>query len=296
MNIASQPIEQPTLPPMGNADSLAGVGTAKSTPVTVTQVKKLADLTSVELDGYIKDKAIRCQRHVAGFARRSAELYLGLYEMEGRFNKQQGARTDLNELTAKTWTEYVEGSGANYDAYRKWKSRMNESMKLLGGMVSPDSASNGKGGKGGASHKKVSPTVAEAANNLAEVKKKLGSAADSENEQAKAIIGQYEKAYADAVAKAGESGSPAKEKPLAETRINKRLVSIVEAGERYIRVMERVVNSKTITLTDRQRKDIQKASEPWRKVLRDARELCWAVKVMEKQVETAEQQEEEKAA
>jgi uncharacterized damage-inducible protein DinB len=260
---------------------------AKSTPVTVTQVTKLADLTSVELDALIKDRAKRCERHVAGFARRVSELYLALFEMEGRYTKQQGARTDLKELPAQTWTDYVEASGVSPDAYRKWKSRMNESMKLLGGMVSSDS--NGKGGKGGASRRQSNSTVAEAAKKLAEAKAKLGGSAEGGNEQAKAHIAQYEKEYADAVAKAGESDNKtdATEKPSAETKINKRLAAIVEIAEKYIRVMERAVQSNAVTLTDRQQRDIEKARESWRKVMQDARTLSWAVRVIEEQEEKA---------
>jgi len=49
--------------------------------------------------------------------------------------------------------------------------------------------------------------------------------------------------------------------------------------------MERTVNS--ATLTDRQRKDLDKASASWREVLRDAREITWAVKMIERQEEEA---------
>lgn len=293
MATLSQLIDQPTIPPAGVADPRAALVPATSSSVTVPQVAKLADLSSAELDAYIKDRAVRCERHVAGFARRVSELYLALFEMEGRFNKQQGARTDLKELSAQTWTEYVEGSGANYDAYRKWKSRMNAATKQLGTVVDPDGGSKGKGG----ASRTQSNSVAEAAKNLAEVKEKLGSAAEgSDNEQAKAIIGQYEKEYADAVAKdtdvvakAVESGTKtdAKVKPPAETKVNKRLAAIVEVAERYIRVMERVVDSKAVTPTDQQQRDIEKARESWRKVLQDARTLSWAVRVIEEQEEKA---------
>ena len=71
------------------------------------------------------------------------------------------------------------------------------------------------------------------------------------------------------------------DQPSAETRVNKRLAAIVEVAEKYIRVMERVVRSDAVTLTDRQQRDIEKASESWRKVLRDARELSWAAKIIE---------------
>jgi hypothetical protein len=77
------------------------------------------------------------------------------------------------------------------------------------------------------------------------------------------------------------------EEPKADLKINKRLAAIVEVAEKYIRVMERVVFSKTVALTVRQRRDIEKATESWRKVLRDARALSWAVRVIEEQEEKA---------
>lgn len=134
---SSQTIDQPILPPAGDADSLTGVGPANSTQtsVTVTQVKGLKHLSAVELDAYIQSRALRCSKHVDGFRRRATELYIALIEMERRYNKQQGARSDLHELPAKTWTEYVESSGINPATYRKWKSRLNNSMRLL---IAPD--------------------------------------------------------------------------------------------------------------------------------------------------------------
>lgn len=131
--------------------------------------------------------------------------------------------------------------------------------------------------------------VAAAADLLASAKEQLGKSAAEGSEQAKAHIQQYEKAYTDAVAAAAKepasTAATANVKPSAETRVNRRLAAMVEAGERYIRVIERVVYSEAVTLTDRQKKDIEKAAEPWRKVLRDARELTWAIKTIERQEE-----------
>ena len=129
--------DQPTIPPAGDADPRAASVPANSnhTYVTVTQVKGLKSLSPVELDAYIQSRALRCSMHVNGFRRRATELYTALIEMERRYNKQQGARSDLHELPAKTWTEYVESSGINPATYRKWKSRLNNSMRLL---IAPD--------------------------------------------------------------------------------------------------------------------------------------------------------------
>jgi hypothetical protein len=116
----------------------------------------------------------------------------------------------------------------------------------------------------------------------------LQPAADGGNEQAKAIIADA-KAKMDAVynaAVAATGTAMVKDKPSAETRVNKRLASIVEIAERYIRVMERVVH--TTPQTDRQKDDIEKARKSWRKVLQDARTLSWAVQVIEKQGEEEE--------
>lgn len=260
-------------PSAGVADPLTALEPATSTSVTVTQVTKLADLSSVELDAYIKDRASRCERHVTGFARRVSELYLALLEMEGRYNKQQGARTDLKELPAQTWTEYVEASGVNPDAYRKWKSRMNAATKQLDTVITAD---------GSARQWSDSSSAAKTAQKaLADAKAQLGTSAEAGNEQAKAIIAGYEKAVNDAAVV-----KPEQTKSSPEMRVNKRLAAIVEVAERYIRVMERVVNDDT--LNERQRKDIGKVRLAWRKVLRNAQELTFAVRVIERQEEEEE--------
>jgi hypothetical protein len=121
--------------------------------------------------------------------------------------------------------------------------------------------------------------VIQAAKNLANAKAQFSKSADGGNLQAKAHLSQYEKEYADAVAEVKNSDTT--EKPSPEIRVNKRLAAIVEVGEKYIRVMERVVYSDAVTLNDRQRRDLEKAAEQWRRVLRDARELSFAVKIIE---------------
>ena len=280
--------KQPDAPPSTSPTREAAAPSAvlvpsKSTCVTVTQVKKLADLSSVELDAYIMSRARRCERYVAGFARRVSELYLALFEMESRFNKQQGARTDLKDLPAQTWMEYVESSGVSPDAYRKWKSRMNAATKQLGTVVDLSSG-NGHGGKNRGTSKDVA--VSHAAKQLAEVKQKLGKSAEDGSEQAKAIIAEYEKKHEAALALAQTAtATNANEQPSSEFKVNKRLSAIVEVAERYIRVMERVVH--TATQTDRQKKDIEKASEAWNKVLRDAREMTWAIRIIERHEQEA---------
>jgi protein gp37 len=129
----------------------------------------------------------------------------------------------------------------------------------------------------------LNAAVVQAENNLADAKEKLAKSAEGGNTQAKDYLAKYEKEYADAVAAAKAQTVDATEKPPAELKINKKLANIVEVGERYIRVMERIVYSDSVTLTDRQRHDLEKASKAWRKCLRDARELSFAVKIIEGQ-------------
>jgi hypothetical protein len=131
-------------------------------------------------------------------------------------------------------------------------------------------------------NKSKNAAVVEAGNLLADAKVQFGKSAEDGNEEAKAIIADYEKRHSDAVAQA-DATVDATAKPSAEMRVNKRLAAIAEAGERYIRVMARVIYSDSVTLTDRQQHDLEKASEQWNKCLRDARELSWAVKVIEGQ-------------
>ena len=125
----------------------------------------------------------------------------------------------------------------------------------------------------------------QAAEMLALTKAELGKSAEGGCEQAKAIIASEEKNYADAVTAAAKeqqaTAGNAEVKPSPEMRVNKRLASIVEIAERYIRVMERVVH--TAPQTERQKDDLEKTRKAWRKVLQDARTLSWAVQVIEKQ-------------
>lgn len=143
-------------PSAGVADPLTALEPATSTSVTVTQVKNLKSLSAVELDAYIRSRALRCSKHVDGFRRRATELYTALIEMERRYNKQQGARSDLHKLSAKTWTEYVESSGINPATYRKWKSRLNNSMRLL---IAPDGTMTISSGAGVSRKPESTPPV-----------------------------------------------------------------------------------------------------------------------------------------
>jgi hypothetical protein len=286
MGSQAQLIDSPVMPPAGSADPLPALLPATDTTcVAATQVS-FRTMTCAQLFEFVKYRAIRVNAHVEGLRRRASELYPALLEVEARYNKQQGARADLHDLKAQGFHEFLYSVGVPPGTFRSWKSRVNTAIKQLGYVVDTDGSaeSDGKGRSsgGGISHKKVSPIVERAAENLADAKAQLDRAAEGGNEHAKTIIQQCEQDYADALAKAeADSKGDVTKKSLAETKINKRLAAIVEVGEKYIRVMERVVYSDAVILTDRQRHDLKKASEPWRKMLREARELSWAVKILE---------------
>lgn len=56
-----------------------------------------------------------------------------------------------------------------------------------------------------------------------------------------------------------------------DAELRRRRASDVEAAESYIRVLEGIVYSSSVTLTQDQRDALQRASERWRKLLRDVR-------------------------
>jgi len=56
-----------------------------------------------------------------------------------------------------------------------------------------------------------------------------------------------------------------------DAEVKRRLVPMVETAERYIRLLESVVYSQAVTLTEEQRKLLQKPKEEWRSILRYTR-------------------------
>lgn len=280
---AAEPITQPTIPPSGDADSLAGEETNSSktpatdskTTIVVSEEEELRELCA-EADA--KAKELIGPYHALQ-VRISGELFPILLQIK-------------TLLPHGEWTPWYESFCKRHHITTSIRTVQRGFAELTGDRL----LTNGSGsGIGSSSCKQSSPAVEQAAKLLAEAKDKFGKAAEGGSEQAKAAIAQYEKEYDDAIAKVdGLGGRAAKAvKPVvAETRINKRLAAIVEIAERYIRVMERVVNA--ATPTDRQQRDIEKTRESWRKVLQDARTLSWAVKVIDEH--SQEHEEEENAA
>lgn len=289
----------PMTPFEGDADPQAVLVPASSTVLVTTstcvaaatQVVSFRTMTCLQLREYVEYRSVRCNAHIEGFRRRWTELYPALLEAEARYNKQQGARTDLHDLKEPGFHEFLASVGVPPGTYRSWKSRIAAAMKQLGEVVGPTEA--GRGRKGRTARRRRSPApasasaaVTEAEKNLVEAKTKFGPLAEGGNPQAKAYLAEYEQAHAKAVA-ATEATETETEEPKADLKVNKRLSAIAEVAERYIRVMERVVYSGNVTLTDRQKHDLERALQPWRKVLRDARELTWAIKTIERQEEAA---------
>lgn len=70
----------------------------------------------------------------------------------------------------------------------------------------------------------------------------------------------------DAIVKASASS-----KADVNAAVRRKLVPTVETAERYIRVLEALVHSQSLALTEEQRKTLQKPMEDWRSILRYAR-------------------------
>jgi len=95
-------------------------------------------MSSTELHTHIHKSVGECKGHYDAFCKEaSGSLYPALLEMESRFQKQQGARTDLHELPAPTWDEYLRCVGVAPGTFRSWKSRMNSTLKQLQATTDP---------------------------------------------------------------------------------------------------------------------------------------------------------------
>ena len=68
-----------------------------------------------------------------------------------------------------------------------------------------------------------------------------------------------------------EAAKPDSNKADVDAEVKKKLVPVVETAERYIRALETLVYSPSVTLTGDQKKALQKPTEGWRSILRYAR-------------------------
>jgi hypothetical protein len=100
-----------------------------------------AQMLAPTLDEYIRDRVPECTRLHKLFQGRVRELLAALVEMERRFNKQPGARTDLHELKEPTWHGYLQSIGVNANTFRSWKHR-SAAVTQLNEMVDPKPAAN----------------------------------------------------------------------------------------------------------------------------------------------------------
>jgi hypothetical protein len=99
--------------------------------------KSPGEMTTKELDDLIVMSVAACGSHVEKLNNEVRErLYPALLEMEKRYNKKQGARSDLKALEADGWHEYLESRGVTPATFRKWKSR-NAVKELEGYLLQP---------------------------------------------------------------------------------------------------------------------------------------------------------------
>jgi len=110
-----------------------------------TGCRGLTDLTDAELDARIRKSMDKCERHHHAFLKEVKEsLYPALLEMESRYEKQQGARSDLHEVLAQTWHKYLVSVGLKPGTFRMWKSRMVAALKQLEEVTGPEANQKSK--------------------------------------------------------------------------------------------------------------------------------------------------------
>jgi hypothetical protein len=139
MATASQTIEQPTLPPVGEADSLAGLGPANPDVTSVTVPGSVTEV--VALDKRIRATMGICGQLVAERDKATAELrrqakdilYPALIEMREHYSNA-GARTDLL-AGIPTFEAYLASIGFCSSILRVWefRQRQKELESLLPG-------------------------------------------------------------------------------------------------------------------------------------------------------------------
>src|SRR6266702_3055919 len=120
-------------------------------------MKSPGEMTTPDLDAVVVASMKACGGHVEQLNKEVRErLYPALLEMERRFDKQQGARTDLKVLDVQGWHEYLESRMVNPATFRSWKSR--NAVKELEGYLLPPKPKKKK--------KPVSPELAETEHRL----------------------------------------------------------------------------------------------------------------------------------
>ena len=273
-------------PPMGNADPLTELGPA--TPASVEEIISLKtppEISNATVVVSVEEEELRklCDEADA----KAKELVGPYHALQVRISGELFPIL----LRIKTllphgeWTPWYENFCKRHHITTSMRTVQRGFAELTGDRLLTDGKPGTKSTRNG-----VTPSEPEAVviarRELTQLEKQIGTSPTAG--EAKQLHDEYKQRLADAEAAAANEAvakADAAPKNIAksspETRVNKRLAAIVEIAERYIRVMERVVYSDAVTLDDRQQRDIEKAKEPWRKCIRDAREVSWAVRVIE---------------
>ena len=105
------------------------------------EYRNYAQMPAPKLDEYIRDRVPECTRLHKLFHGRVRELLAALVEMERRYAKRPGARTDLGDLKEQTWYGYLQSVGVNPNTFRSWKHR-SAAVSQLNEMVDPKPIAN----------------------------------------------------------------------------------------------------------------------------------------------------------
>ena len=109
---------------MGKGTLVLANSGAAVTPWTI-----YTSIATRQLDALIQLRLAQCSKLYAGITRHADELYQALMEMESRFPEvQERFRTDLRELKAQGWHQYLESRAVKPATFRKWKQRKLQSL------------------------------------------------------------------------------------------------------------------------------------------------------------------------
>jgi hypothetical protein len=201
-----------------------------------------------------------------------------LAEMQSLLSQRGKARKKVLKTTGlPSWPEYGKAYAAKLDCSFRTIQDHITGLHRNGKSGPSQSTKNGQQPKRDSGSKRSKPWHADAKDSRAMAESQLAIndfvAAYEAGADLEPAYQQYKKlavspSKLNAMFEAATSGST---KADVDTEVKKKLVPVVETVERYIRALEALVHSPSVTLTEDQRKTLQKPLEGWRSILRYAR-------------------------
>lgn len=132
-------MDKPTTPePARTSEPVILAAEPEPTSVAATEVPDFSKLSTTELDKVIRQAKATAQRQFERFRCILLDvLYPALCELETRYDKKPGARTDLHpeQELGMGWHQYLRSVGVNPTSFRSRKSR--EALKAVNALLLP---------------------------------------------------------------------------------------------------------------------------------------------------------------